>query len=68
MSQNQQVLQSLRRGPITAADAVGFGCYRLAARVKNLREEGYDIHTELVVNKDGKRFARYTLRGSTQAA
>jgi len=67
MSQNEQVLAALRKGPLTAADAVDFGCYRLAARVRNLREQGHNIHTELVVTDDGKRYARYTLSASTAA-
>lgn len=68
MSQNEQVLQTLKQGPITAMDAIHFGCYRLAARVKDLREQGYNIHTELCVTDDGKRFARYTLRKQSKAA
>jgi len=68
MSQNKQVLAALKKGPLTAADAVDFGCYRLAARVRNLREQGHDIHTELCVTTDGKRFARYTLREESKAA
>lgn len=67
MSQNDQVIQRLKRGPMTAADAIEFGCFRLAARVKELRERGYDIQTELVI-ANGKRFARYYLRNSSQAA
>lgn len=67
MSQNEQVLAALRKGPLTAADAVDFGCYRLAARVRNLREQGHNINTELVVTDDGKRYARYTLRASNAA-
>jgi len=68
MNQNQQTLEALKRGPITAIDAIEYGCFRLAARVKDLRELGHDIHTELCVNKDGKRFARYTLRKQSKAA
>ena len=68
MSQNEQVLQALKKGPITAVDAIHFGCFRLAARVKDLREQGHNIHTELCVTTDGKRFARYTLRKQSKAA
>jgi len=68
MSQNEQVLQALQQGPVTAMDAIKFGCFRLAARVKNLREQGHNIHTELCVSNDGKRFARYTLRKQSKAA
>ena len=37
-----------------------FGCFRLAARISNLREEGMDIHTE-IVEINHKRVARYSL-------
>lgn len=36
-----------------------FGCFRLAAVIARLREEGYVIKTD--VNKDGKPYAIYTL-------
>lgn len=67
MSQNQQIIERLKRGPITAADAIEFGCFRLAARVRELRNRGHDIQTELVI-ANGKRFARYYLRQPPQAA
>lgn len=67
MSQNEQIIQRLKRGPITAADAIEFGCFRLAARVRELRNRGYNIQTELVIS-NGKRFARYYLRESSKAA
>ena len=39
-----------------------FGCWRLGARCFDLREDGYDVRTEMVVNKaTGKRYARYYL-------
>lgn len=37
-----------------------FGCFRLAARISDLRDEGMTIKTEMV-EYDSKRFARYTL-------
>ena len=37
-----------------------FGCFRLAARISDLRDEGMIIETEMV-EYDQKRFARYTL-------
>ena len=67
MSQNSQIIQRLKRGPMTAADAIEFGCFRLAARIRELRNRGYDIQTELVI-ANGKRFARYYLRESSKAA
>ncbi len=38
-----------------------FGCFRLAARISNLRDEGMDIHTEIVEIND-KRVARYSIK------
>lgn len=35
-----------------------FGCFRLAARIKDLRMLGMKIKTEMV-EADGKRFASY---------
>lgn len=37
-----------------------FRCLRLGARILDLRNEGYDIVTQ-IVHKNGKRFARYKL-------
>ena len=37
-----------------------FGCFRLAARIANLRDEGLHIITEMVTLENGKRVARYT--------
>jgi len=45
MSHNAQVLAWLQDKPITPKDALAFGCMRLAARIKDLRDGGYLIHT-----------------------
>lgn len=46
MSQKQKILAWLKRRPLSQAQAIAiFGCYRLAARIKELRDEGYDIDT-----------------------
>jgi len=37
---------------------VRFNCFRLAARIKNLRDDGVPIKSELV-HKDGKKYSRY---------
>jgi hypothetical protein len=62
--QSRDVLDLLRKFPasgITQHDAITFlSCYRLAARIADLRAEGYTIHSEQV-SRDGVRFARYTL-------
>lgn len=70
MSQNDQILAALRRGPLTPLDALErFGCFRLAARVRDLRLQGHTILTE-TAESNGKAFARYRLvvREPEQAA
>jgi hypothetical protein len=46
---------------ITQLDALNmFGCFRLSARIANLREEGLDIVTDMI-NVNDKRIAKYYL-------
>ena len=61
-SQNEQILQHLKRGrKITPLDALNkFGCFRLAARISDLRNQGHVISTENVT-KEGKTFASYKM-------
>lgn len=62
MSQTEWILNTLRRKPLTPVDALGgCGCFRLAARIQELRQDGHIIATDKVVTQTGKRFARYTL-------
>ena len=52
-SQKQLILEFLRaHGSITPMDAINHckSCYRLSARIKDLRDEGYQIITD---DKDG---------------
>lgn len=58
--QKQQILQMLRQRPITAQDAIGIGCLRLAARIHDLRADGHEIHSEMI-KKNRSRFAQYHL-------
>lgn len=64
MSQEAQILAHLRSGhtltPLEALDM--FGCFRLGARIGELREAGLDIKTEIVRTSTGKRVARYSLQ------
>ncbi len=61
MSQNEWILDRLQKRPITALDALeGCGCFRLAARINELRQRGHNIITEKVEMFD-KSFARYRL-------
>ena len=60
-AQNDQIRMYLETGKsLTAMDAlVRFNCFRLAARVKNLRDAGVNIRSELLHTSDGKKYARY---------
>lgn len=61
MSQESEILKMLDKGPVTAMDALEkCACFRLAARIKGLREKGHDIWTE-TVSENGKQYARYHL-------
>ena len=66
-SQSNLILRALRQGEeVTALDALGrWGCFRLAARVQELRLAGHPILTETrLVN--GKRIARYRYLSSAE--
>lgn len=67
MTQNQRVLEYLRRnGRISQRDAVQFGCYRLSARIHNLRRMGYHIVTTnrgFSGEYGSGHYAEYTLVG-----
>ena len=59
-AQNARIRMYLETGrPLTPMDAlVRFNCFRLAARIKDLRNEGVAINSELV-HKDGKKYSKY---------
>jgi hypothetical protein len=61
-TQNEQIKAYLNKGKsITPMDALNkFGCFRLSARIKNLRDEGLKIATNYVT-KGNKTFASYSL-------
>lgn len=64
-NQNEMILSHLRdTGSITAREAIEhYGCYRLGARIYDLRQRGVDIRgdIEVGVNRYGKpvRYKRY---------
>jgi len=62
MSQCNDVIKHLKRGrAITAIQALKlYGIFRLAARVKNLRDNGHDI-ISTPVHRGNKRFSSYSL-------
>jgi len=48
-------------GGITPIDALNlYGCFRLGARIWDLRDKGHDTKTE-IITKNGKNFAMYHL-------
>ena len=61
-TQKQQIEAYLTKGKsLTPIDALSkFGCFRLAARIADLRNEGLNIATKIVTKK-GKSYASYTL-------
>ena len=62
MTQTQRILIYLKTGKsLTPLEALNkFGCFRLAARIADLRRDGHTIWTNYV-QKDKKIFAAYKL-------
>jgi Helix-turn-helix domain len=61
MNQTEQIRAHLERKPITAIEALKhYRCFRLAARILELRASGLNVVADMV-HKGGKRFARYRL-------
>lgn len=69
MTQCDRILRHMQDyGGITQAEAVTFyGCYRLGARIADLKKRGYDIRPERVTSKnrydEPVSFSRYSLEG-----
>jgi hypothetical protein len=62
MTQAAQILEMLKRGPVTAMDALNTcDCFRLAARIKDLRDAGHEITTNNLTLPSGKVVAQYQL-------
>lgn len=62
-SQNAAILNHLKKvGPITPMEALDrYGCFRLAARIYELRQKGHDISMLKIQVGNNKYVARYTL-------
>ena len=62
-TQTAQILAHLKTGrSITPLDALEwFGCFRLGARIYDLKQGGHNIYKEMVETDSGKRVASYTL-------
>jgi hypothetical protein len=63
-SQNALIKGWLLNGyAITQLEALTqFGCFRLAARIADLRDKGLNVVTDMVMLENGKRVARYFLK------
>ena len=60
MTQTEAIRDHLiRHNSITPLQALKkFGCFRLAARINDLKKEGFRVQSTMV-ERDGKRYARY---------
>ncbi len=65
-TQANRILAYLRAGNrLTALDALErFGCFRLAARIHELRREGWNVQERTVETRGGKRVAEYSMGGA----
>jgi hypothetical protein len=63
MSQNKQIADYLNKGKkLTPIDALNkFGCFRLAARIADLRNEGMNIVTNTIKLENKKQIAQYSI-------
>ena len=64
MSQCADIRAHLEAGySLTALEALErFKCFRLAARIADLRRDGMRIDSENVFDDNGKNYARYSLQ------
>lgn len=62
-SQTDRILDYLLTGksitPLEALDL--FGCFRLGARIADIRQKGYLVYSEFITTPTGKRVKRYHL-------
>lgn len=62
--QARRVLKHLERRSITPLEALGvYGIFRLAARIWEIREAGFNVLTTYRTDNKGKQYASYTLTG-----
>ena len=64
MSQNKQIADYLNKGKkLTTLDALNkFGCFRLASRINDLRNDGINITTKIIKLDNKKQVAQYSLK------
>jgi hypothetical protein len=63
MNQTKQIAKYLKRGKkLTPIEAlIKFQCFRLAARISDLRKDGMNIKTTIVKLNNNKQVAQYSL-------
>lgn len=62
-SQKSLIRRHLKSKPISPLEALQeYGCFRLAARIAELREDGHNIET-VQTKQNGKHYATYRLWG-----
>ena len=67
-AQEAQILAALKRGEaLTPMDALRrFGCFRLGARIFDLRRKGHPVTTDMITDEaTNKRFAEYRMKKDT---
>ena len=64
MSQNKQIADYLKKGKkLTTIDALNkFGCFRLASRINDLRNDGMNITTKIIKLDNKKQVAQYSIK------
>lgn len=66
MSQCTDILNHLKNAPLTALEALNkYGCFRLASRITDLRQQGHHIETQTIELPNGKHVAQYHLKPAT---
>ena len=60
-SQERKILYYMLRGnKVTALEALQyFGCFRLPARIADIKKKGFDVKSEFVTLPSGKRVKAY---------
>jgi hypothetical protein len=61
-SQSYKILHHMMKRPITPMEALNkFGCFRLAARIHELKNQGWTIKSSVITRKN-KQVAQYSLK------